>query len=578
MTTAQPEYQGRLQLSWVGALFLSLATMAGLSVIQEPIGWTWCAWFCLAPWAIAMAAVDKGRHVLRIGYGLGLLYYLVNLSWLTGITWPGYSGLCFYLAWYFPLTALVVRKVYRGRRWPLTLVLPVVWVAQEYLRATVMTGFPWLFLAHSLHDYPHLLQSCDLFGSYTLTFVIAMVNGLICDLLLRPLKQPAGAPRRLSGLTLMLLTFCAVAGCYAYGRYRLAQGEKTMTPGDTITVIQESVPQRVKESLQGPEEIFKFHLETSRQALAAEEKPGLMVWSETVCAPLNEEFLRLPLEEFEPLNEAQRQHRQLTELAASSGTALLVGSPARTMEVRGAYWEFAKRWNSALLYLPNGKQSPRRYDKMHLVPFGEVVPFRESWPWLYRLLNKMTPYDYEYSLDRGKEATIFEYEGRDGKMYLFGVAICYEDATAEVPRALAAAPDGQKRIDFLINISNDGWFVRETGDGRVVPTAELRQHLAICQFRAVENRIGIARSVNTGISAFIRPDGLVQAGKKSGTLSDDPIERQAVAGYLTDTIMIDRRITLYSRIGDSMALACVVLAAIILWCNWRDRTKKAYRG
>jgi len=200
---------------------------------------------------------------------------------------------------------------------------------------------------------------------------------------------------------------------------------------------------------------------------------------------------------------------------------------------------------------------------MHLVHFGEVVPFRESCPPLYRLLSSLTPYDYEYTLDVGKDPTVFTYEDRQERAWRFAVAICYEDVMPQVPRRLTVAK-GEKRVDFLLNISNDGWFVTGAKDEPIKPSAELIQHLVICKFRAVENRVGIARAVNTGISAFIRPDGIVQEGFLEGNLPEKARQRQAVAGFATDKVYLDTRVSIYSRVGDIFAIICTALAALLL--------------
>ena len=238
---------------------------------------------------------------------------------------------------------------------------------------------------------------------------------------------------------------------------------------------------------------------------------------------------------------------------------MLVGAPSLELSDSGR----AEGFNSAVLYRAGGARYAGRYDKMHLVPFGEVVPFRDSWPWLYRLLNSFTPYDYEYTLAAGSDAKVFSFERGKGVVSRFAVAICYEDVMPQVVRRLAGVEDGGKRIDFLVNISNDGWFVRGES-GQVRASSELIQHLVICKFRAIENRIGIVRAVNTGISGFIRPDGVVQEKPLAGTLSEKVTEREAVAGYLTDRVYRDERITVYSKIGDAFAVGCAVLSGLFL--------------
>jgi apolipoprotein N-acyltransferase len=569
------------QGSGMGAA-LTAATMLMLSAAQEPVGWSFLSWVALVPWVVAVCRARSARQTGITSYCFGLAYFLANMYWLAGVTWAGYIALCFYLAFYFVVCGFILRGVYRFHPWPLTIVLPVLWVGQEYLRATAMTGFPWLFLSHGLHRSQWLIQISDLTGAYGVTFLAAMVNGLWCDLLLRPIKRP-GALIPTWGWA--LATAGLIAASLFYGRFRMAEGRNTITEGPKLAMIQEVIPQFVKESSGTSEEIFNRHMALSRQALAAPVKPDLIAWPETMAtSPLNREFLEMTgdskydLSQFEAFQTSRSFDERLRQIARQ-GPAVLVGTPSLEMKDFGNELRPDRQGNSAVLYLPGGGRFPRRYDKMHLVPFGEVVPFKRSWPWLHNLLNQLTPYDYDYTLDAGDEAVAFEFRTAAGIPCRFGVLICYEDVMPQGARRHTVEA-GQKRVDYLLNISNDGWFVRGGKNGQpITATTELFQHLVICKFRAVENRIGIARAVNTGISAFIRPDGVIQQKPLAGTLPDDPAARQVVPGFLTDTVWLDKRVSFYSRTGDVFAGMCAIGlallfldAAVLEW--WSKRRRK----
>src|SRR5262249_40290951 len=167
----------------------------------------------------------------------------------------------------------------------------------------------------------------------------------------------------------------------------------------------------------------------------------------------------------------------------SWGTDALLGLNSRVLMDE----KKSKRYNSAVLVRRDGEVAGR-YDKIHRVPFGEYVPFRESLPWM----NAFAPYDFDYSVQPGEQMTRFTLG-----QYHFGVLICYEDTDPYLARQYMR-PGDEPMADFLVNISNDGWF-----DG----TAEHEEHLAICRFRAVECRRSVARSVNMGISAVIDGNG-----------------------------------------------------------------------
>jgi len=215
------------------------------------------------------------------------------------------------------------------------------------------------------------------------------------------------------------------------------------------------------------------------------------------------------------------------------------------------------RYNSAYVYDPTGRQVQPRYDKVHCVLFGEYVPFRYSrFHWLYVWLNSITPWGatgFEYSLTEGTELTVYEMQARSqgGRSYRFAIPICYEDTIPDVCRRFVQGADGRKRVDFLLNISNDGWFNH---------SYELPQHLIASVFRAVENRVGVARAVNTGISGFVDPAGRVYDCVTDG----DRLFGPGIVGVRVSTIFADTRHSLYTRWGDWFAHACTVLLALMI--------------
>ncbi len=233
--------------------------------------------------------------------------------------------------------------------------------------------------------------------------------------------------------------------------------------------------------------------------------------------------------------------------------------------------------------------------------FGEYIPFRHRVPWLFEQLKRFFPegYNPNYSLEHGRHYTLFEMASsqktedggqkpEDGNTpaqqslaHRFGVIICYEDTIPYVGRNFTLDEQGRKRIDWLVNISNDGWFVRfPRAEGRVIASSELSQHAAICAFRAVENRLAVIRSVNTGISCLIESTGRIRDGYLAAS-DDFPIEamnRTALAGWFVDRLPIDKRVTFYSRHGEWFADGCAVLyAGVLSWplgMWWRRRSRR----
>ncbi len=148
--------------------------------------------------------------------------------------------------------------------------------------------------------------------------------------------------------------------------------------------------------------------------------------------------------------------------------------------------------------------------------------------------------------------------------------ICYEDAVPFMARKFALDERGNKRINWLVNISNDGWFVRFE-NGKVLPATELSQHAAICAFRAVENRLAVLRSVNTGISCMIDTLGRIKDGYAAGNLPQKAFDRQGVMGWFADTVPIDARTTFFSKHGQWLDFACQLSVVVIIIAQIAER-------
>jgi apolipoprotein N-acyltransferase len=559
---------GRLVNSLFCWANVSCLAMSGLTVLCyaalfPPIELSFLAWVALVPWLLCMVFYPARRH-LPISYIAGLAFSGITVWWILPITIPGYVSLCLYLACYWLLAAWMIHRLIGEHNVPAFVAVPVVWVGCEYLRTWVITSFPWFFLGHSQVKFLPMIQIADLVGAYGVSFVVAMVNGLAVDSI-RLIYLRRGQMRRIGvGVSVTAGVFF---GTLIYGYFRL--GQDTIYSGPKLAVIQEDYPLTVEGDPQSYE-MFRDYLQFSRAA--GEEHPAMIIWPETcVSWPVNPEFLNASPEQ-EPdqskrdrLRRMQRSSRDvldiLSEHATKAGAYLIVGSLSEE-------YSASRRYNSAIILDPDGTIGGR-YDKIHLVLFGEFVPFRYTWPRLYRFLNEnMTPYGrdgFEYSLTHGDINGVNRFELKSsGRSYRYAIAICYEDTMAYLIRRFARPENGKKQIDFLVNISNDGWFNH---------SCELPQHLYICAFRAVENRIGIARSVNTGISGFINPNGEIEQ------VVTDPAGRtygEGVRGYCVQNIKLDTRTTVYSRLGDWFAIMCFIisLAAAVKVESWSAWIKK----
>jgi apolipoprotein N-acyltransferase len=340
--------------------------------------------------------------------------------------------------------------------------------------------------------------------------------------------------------------------------FRLQQTPGVSQAGPMVAVIQENIPQELKDNSDHFSKNLASHLALSEKA-ADKFKPDLIAWPETTAPyPFNAWFREkaqriLENGYMEEARLALDQYKAINYIALTRNTHMLVGNGSWVTKGE----KDIERQNTAALIVP-GKGEVKRYAKRHLVPFGEYIPFSERGTWLRKFLLNLTPLDYDYSLKPGEEWTVFEMnvgEGEKKMTYRFSSPICFEDVMPGPARAMAAVrEDGRKGVDFLVNISNDGWFFK----------TELDLHLQSCQVRAVENRVAIARAVNTGNSGFVDSCGRLRALLGPGVVD--------AAGMRID---IDSRVTLYSRIGNILPIVCGIAGVLMVaWTFVRPRRGK----
>jgi apolipoprotein N-acyltransferase len=338
-----------------------------------------------------------------------------------------------------------------------------------------------------------------------------------------------------------LAVLALFASSVGYGFARLSHPE--FTPGPRVTAIQGSVPQNEKNMRGGS--LFKTYRALYIDALDQKPKPDLIVWPET-CFP--DDWLDIA-----PGETASPDYAKHAKLCAEAFAQSPPNVPV-LLGLNGREWQGGREWkyNSALLLDTKGHNAGR-YDKMHLVPFGEYVPLGETLPFM----SAFTPYEDNYSCRPGQHWTRFPLTAADGNTYTFGCLICYEDSDTYLARQYVAT----EPVDFLVNISNDGWF-----DG----TEEHEQHLAICRFRAIETRRAIVRAVNMGISGLIDSDGHVVAIPGESWSKSKKME-----GMVTVVVPLDKRTSWYAKLGDAVPGMCWLVVCVSFVLAWRKKPAPA---
>ena len=214
------------------------------------------------------------------------------------------------------------------------------------------------------------------------------------------------------------------------------------------------------------------------------------------------------------------------------------------------------------------KDSLPVYSKMHLVPFSEYVPMKYSCPKIHKILRWFVP-EVMPQLCPGEQYTRFEIR-RGQKTWELITPVCYEGSVSRLCRQMVnSAPKGDL---VMANLSNDGWFVYEGSDNQFVGTTEQAQHLCHYVFRAVENRIPVVRSVNTGISAMIDSDGKIKSILELST--GKYRKRTMITGIMKVNTSVDSRRSMYNRIGDAFAIVVLLVAIGVICCFFWKKTNE----
>ncbi len=469
---------------------------------------------------------------LKVAFGLGYLAGLVHaamlLYWLLKVL-TFYGGLHFllalpvfylfiaYLAFYLAFFMLGLRlgekylKLIPGSL-PWILAGAALYTGLEYFKGFFLSGFPWEPLGAALMANLSLVQFSDIVGTGGLTFIVVMVN--LCFFALG-LQYKAGRLKTL--LIPGALILIALGGLWIYGHYRLAEIEAMIARSqkNKVAVAQGNIDQAHKWDPGFRVSILKNYRDLTLEA--AKENPWLIIWPEA-AAPF-----------FFPNDPGETAW--LRNLVKQIDKPLLFGSPA--YENQGNSPEY---YNRAYLLDEQG-EIRGYYDKVHLVPYGEYVPFKRFFPFLGKITRAVGDYS------GGKRDQLIALKGEQ-----LGVLICYESLFAGLARRRVA-----QGANYLVNLSNDAWYGH---------TSAPYQLLSQSRLRAVENRRTVIRAANTGISALIWPTGEI-VGKL------DFSERGLLVGLAPS--MSEKSV--YTLIGDIIPQICLGIAVIIFAAGFIRRRR-----
>lgn len=492
-----------------GAL-LSVGAFA-LALAFPRTDWDGAAWLALVP-LLVVALGRQPRSAFAWGWLYGTVFFLILLRWLDftfrvysavpwPVTWLPILLLAAYCGLYVAAVAWALARIARARGGGLALLAaPALWVGAEWLRGVVLGGFPWGNLGYAQYLRLPVIQVAELGGVWAVSFLVVAVNAALAGCLVLTWRG-AVAGLVLAGLLL--------GGTLAFGAQRLA--EPAPSTSLSIAVVQPSIEQPLKFDPGFASASMAIYTSLTRQAAAG--RPDLIVWPETALPGI--------------LGRDRQLKVALEALTRSAGTPLLVGALAAHDTSQLLYS------NSAFLLTERGIAG--RYDKIHLVPFGEFIPL----PAVIGFVRRWAEFVSE--LEPGRRPVVFE-----GPPAPFGVVICYEGIFPALVRRFV---NGGARL--VVNMTNDAWFGRTSGPW---------QHLAMYSFRAVEHRTTVVRAANTGVSAFIAPTGQI--------VRRLPLFQRGVA---LEVVALRTRRTLYTRWGDWLPALALAASAAGLGATLRRR-------
>jgi apolipoprotein N-acyltransferase len=501
--------------------------ISGLLVVLcfPTIDFFFLAWIALVPFLISLYNKNP-REAFYAGIIFGVPYFFGTQYWIYHSI-NHYGGvpflasiaiiflLCLYLSLYTGIFALLFSLNFKSSRLPVPFFAPSLWVALEFLRSYVFTGFPWSSIGYSQYKFLSIIQIADITGIYGVSFLIIAVNDAVAELLLirRRIRAMPLFPMSLSVVWVSFLLLF-VSASFVYGQWRISQER----PGPVIraSVIQGNIEQDRKWDPVYQDAVMTAYSDLSLQAVSS--SPSLIVWPET-SVPFffgtNREYTE-----------------KLTLLQNQLNAYLLFGS----VLVKEKGKERKRLSNSALLLDKTGNVT-YVYDKIHLVPFGEYVPLQRVLFFIDKLVVGIGDYI------RGDR-----YEIAETPFGGFATVICYEVIFPGLVRKFYL-----KGGNCIVNITNDAWFGRTTGP---------YQHFSMAVFRAVENRKPLIRAANTGISGFIDSSGRI--------LAKTPLFQKT---FLTATLKTDSTESFYTKYGDLFSYFCIV-STILLLANILSKARR----
>jgi apolipoprotein N-acyltransferase len=577
-----------------------------------PVDFWPLAWIAPVPWVLLIRREKLGgRRPYLVLWLAGFTFWMAVLHWLRLPYWAvgfGWAAMSAYFAFYLPVFICLSRIAVHQLRLPVILAAPIVWTGLELARAHLLTGMTMASLAHTQYRWVELIQISDLAGAYGVSFVVMFIAACLAQIsgtvsisasgtvpisasgtvpisasgtvpisasgtvpISAPAKMglsPSAPPPRRKGLWRafwpLLPALAVLAAVLWYGNARMVFFKAP--PDAKIALIQGSIDSTFGGDENLRETMYLQYFELSRQAVDKYGHVDLIVWPEIFFlypliiydadAGTKDPELRarnISIEDYRKWLQscAEAWRKACVDTAGVLHCPLLMGLDARHITADGE-----RIYNSAA-YVSASGELLGRYDKMHLVMFGEYIPLAGYFTWLYKLtplsmptMPGTTPVAFRVPATSAAGSS----GSAAGRGVLISPNICYESVLPHIIRRQINTLKAEgKEPDVLVNLTNDGWFRG---------ASELDLHLACGVFRAVECRKPFLIAANTGFSAWIDANGRI--------LAKGPRRDTAV---LLAEVRADRRKSRYLYYGDWPAgiclAACCIFAAFGFWKRFR---------
>lgn len=572
-------------------------------------------WVWMLPLLPAIWRGHSKRYGFGIGYLTGLIFWLLNLKWLCTVSGIGAIVMAVFLAFYFGLWGAIAvslgnpwrkskgrkhevhgankssmsgieikikRKLQQQpagllrsalgdsiRSLQFAFINAAAWVSIEWLRGWLFTGFTWNGLGVAFDETPILAQSADLVGVTGLAFLPVFMSAVIVQTASRIRAEAASGklkPRLDFSVAALLLALQ-----FSYGVWRAKNVNSWETERVRILLVQGNIPQDMKWDPAAITEILQTYADTTYEAIKALEdenlqqlqahvdgnpvelkQPDLVIWPESaIPSPLfftdNFDGFLLPAETYHLLNEEIRPLGNFTLISGMNEFESDFDGQRATWKPEG------RQYNSIATVAPEGEleQSIATWHKIHLVLFGEYIPFIDQFPFLADLFKFSSGADFTGNFDAGTSTEPMVVPLGLGSIQLIP-SVCFEDTVGRLTRKFV-----RNKPQLIINVTNDGWFKHSEA---------ARQHMANARFRAIELRRPMIRSANTGVSAIISATGsLTDPATGNRQLIEDEHGNHFVKSGLYGHAYTPKHgpATLYALFGDWFAFLMISLVIVI---------------